>query len=213
MKRYSIFLILGILLLKKNELKVEKFEISNKYLLKISYQERDSDYMSYSAGYSLKPFTFLSDSLKIELIEKLLSFENDTSICYNKVTCLIPQYYRGNNPKSLHYELQVEALHMINFIAFTHLSYFYSPFPVLYDMNSKKEIVSHSSGLKDVFSLYRKWFAKIKKKGFVNYRFPLRGSQYKWYGGKQHDMFFTKYPNWPKDAPGDPKTQASPLNY
>lgn len=143
----------------------------------------------------------MTDSVKFFLIEALLSKINDTAVCGKPVEVLSYRY-RGRysrNPQSTRYNLQIEALVLINYIAFSSDAVGYSPFPVLIDKKSKKEFTTIGKELNAVVREYQKWFKKIKQNGFKNYQLPLMNKKYEWYGSLySKQRVFTKTPEWAK---------------
>lgn len=118
---------------------------------------------------------------KILMIEELLRYEKDTSGSAMAVTCYNPkisQYYIGNIQS---YTLQVEALYLINIIAFQD-PFNYAPYPLLIDKKSGKintgDIISQS------YKSYKKWLNRVKDMGLqsaeTNDIRPLSGN-ISWY--------------------------------
>ena len=141
----------------------------------------------------------MTDSVKLFLIASLLSKTDDTSVCGKPVEALSYRY-RGRynrNPQSTRYNLQIEALILINYIAFSGDAVEYSPFPVLFNKKRSKEFTTAGKDLSPVIREYQKWFTKIKQHGFNNYQLPLMSKKYEWYGSlysKQRK--FSKTPEW-----------------
>ena len=96
------------------------------------------------------------------MIDELLRFEGDSRLCILKVTnysALSSQLYTG---KSKQYSLQVEALFIINQLYFQK-PFYYSPFPVLFDKKNQQYLLTTESQISEVYSSYKKWFAKLRK--------------------------------------------------
>lgn len=134
---------------------------------------------------------------KISLIEQLMQFENDTTLSCTKV-----RSYNSNSKKyidniiSNRYSLQIYALFHINLICFGENAPFrYSPFPVLIDVESNREINFDTQSVSEVFQIYKEWFEKAKKSGFNNYTFPLFDTKYRWkFGDYSKKITFEKLP-------------------
>ncbi len=143
----------------------------------------------------------MTDSVKLFLIESLLSETNDTSVCGKPVEALSYRY-RGRhnrNPQSTRYNLQIEALILINYIALSSDAVDYSPFPVIYDKKKKKEITTTGKELDAVIKCYKKWFKRIKKNGFGQYNLPMISKQYEWYGSLfLSQKLYNERPKWEK---------------
>lgn len=155
----------------------------------------------YSASCYFGGLPNMTDSVKLSLIASLLSKTDDTSVCGKPVEALSYRY-RGRyfrNPQSARYNMQVEALVLINYIAFSSDAVEYSPFPVLIDKKSKKEFTTTGKELKAVIRDYEKWFKKIKQNGFKNYQLPLLNKKYEWYGSLySKQRIFAKTTEWTK---------------
>lgn len=155
----------------------------------------------YSASCYFGELPKMTDSVKLFLIETLLSKINDTSVCGKPVEALSYRY-RGRhnrNPQSTRYSLQIEALVLINYIALSSDAISYSPFPVIYDKKREKEITASGKELDDVIKCYKKWFEKIKRKGLKQYSLPMISQKYEWYGSLyQKQRMFEAPQKWEK---------------
>lgn len=184
---------------QEKQIVVEKIPFQGKQKIILKYQDDTSKLQAFNAGCEIRKFTYLPDATKIKAIEQLLSFENDTSISASTVTQYNTGYFKGERPVSKQYTLQVEALFYINYLALSAGALYYSPFPVLYDTISKREVNVSNADIKEVYSEYKKWFEEIRQRGFINYTVPLKASQYKWFGTVDKKDKFASYPYWRKD--------------
>lgn len=138
--------------------------------------------------YWLDSFITLSNSVKLLIIEKLLGYEDDTSLCCINV---VNRSFNGiegckGNPKGVtRYTIQVDALFMINRLVWPKLMELYSCAPVLYDSKLQKEINSNQEKIKCVFAEYKKWYEECKSKGSIPRYFPFNDGRYVWYGGRK----------------------------
>lgn len=138
--------------------------------------------------YWLDSFITLPDSSKLLIIEKLLEYENDTSLCCMNV---VNRSFNGiegcrGKPKGVtRYTIQVDALFMINRLCWPKWMELYSCTPVLYDNKLKKSINNDPKKIKIVYAEYRKWFLERKSKGKIGYYFPFNTGRYGWYGGRK----------------------------
>jgi len=180
------------------QIEVSKVKIRDNYKIELKYQNGDTVLFTSRAGCDVRKFTYLSESIKIRAIEELLKFEEDTSLCEFEVILYNTGYFKGVKPKQKVYNLQVDALFYINYLALSSSALFYSPYPLLYDNESKKEIGTNYQDIKNVFVFYKNWFDKVKKCGFVNYSYPLVASRYVWFGSIDKKVSFKKYPYWEK---------------
>ncbi|MBX3241935.1 MAG: hypothetical protein KIT80_13180 [Chitinophagaceae bacterium] len=163
---------------------------------KHSSLEKECGDFSYELVYTA------SINQKINLIEALMQFENDTSLSCSKV-----KSYSSINKKYLdsiysnRYSLQISALFHINLICFGEYAPFrYAPFPVLIDCNENKEINFDIQSIKEVFEIYKAWFDIAKKSKFRNYTFPLYDTKYKWkHGDYSKEIIFKELPEIKSD--------------
>jgi hypothetical protein len=181
------------------QIEVNKVKIGNNYKIELKYQNGDTVLFTSRAGCDVREFTYLSESIKIKAIEELLKFEEDTSLSEFEVTLYNTGYFKSEKPKQKLYNLQVDALFYINYLALSSSALFYSPYPLLYDKERKKEIGTDYQEIKNVFDIYKNWLSKVKKCGFANYSYPLVDSKYVWFGSIDKKITFKKYPYWEKD--------------
>jgi hypothetical protein len=143
-----------------------------------------------------KKITLLSDTAKIRLINELMDFATDTSKCFVPLVILSNHYMGKTRPISKQYNCQIEALILINYIAFSSDAFTYSPYPLLYEKSSGKEVYGDGIALSAVIKIYREWFDNILKNGFSNYSYPLFDKQYEWFGSITKQVVFKHYPLW-----------------
>ena len=162
------------------------------YKIFVAVPTKDKIILSDNFGYRYYYFSGINDSVKLLIIDKLLAFEDDSSLC-----CLAPTGYRegtldctafGYTSKS--YNIQIDALFIINKIAFKDFATMYSCAPVLYDKITETEINDKPELIKEVYKQYKKWFNECKQIGKIKKYFPFNDGRYVWYGGKK--SFFTK---------------------
>ena len=77
-------------------------------------------------------------------------------------------------------------------------AFYYSPYPLVYDNKSGREICCGSSELDSIVVIYKKWFKKLRKEGFNNFCYPLAQKKYEWFGGKVKQQKIKEYPQWDK---------------
>jgi hypothetical protein len=169
------------------------------FSIKIEYDSGRAKFYSASCYFGELPH--MTDSVKLFLIESLLSKIKDTFICGKPVEALSYRYKGryNQNPQSTRYNLQIEALVLINYIALSSEAVDYSPFPVIYHKKKMKEITTAGKELDVVIKSYKKWFKQIKKNGFREYNLPMISKQYEWYGSLyQKQRLFNAPPKWEK---------------
>ncbi|MFT3993620.1 MAG: hypothetical protein QM660_04885 [Dysgonomonas sp.] len=131
-----------------------------------------------------KIFNMYSNEDKIKILEELLEYGKDTSLSGKKV-----RWYgkgiEGKKPESVSYTLQVEALYIITLLTTSNYAPYYSPYPVLIDSTTGKEITDNQKEINKVYKIYCDWVKKNKKTGFKNFRPPLYKSKYSWYASDE----------------------------
>ncbi len=148
----------------------------------------DTFMLESQVEYWLDSFIILPDSSKLLIIEKLLEYENDTSLCCMNI---VNRSFNGiegcrGKPKGVaRYTIQVDAMFIINRLCWPKLMELYSCTPVLYDSKLKKDINSDQKKIKIVFEAYKKWFAECKAKDNIPKYFPFNDGRYVWYGGRK----------------------------
>lgn len=179
--------------------KTELFERGSKKSIVITVRKENGNTKKYGAGCGFKDISELNDSAKLVLLDTLFAILDDTTYYYGNVKPLSYRYNGRYNrlPQSIHYNTQVAALVMINYIAFSSEAVSYSPFPVLYHKKRKEEFSTTGKELNAVITAHRKWFKKIKKRGLKNYSLPLLNKKHEWYGSLyQKQRLFKKAPKW-----------------
>ncbi len=153
----------------------------------------------YFAGCSFKSIALLPDTTKMRLIGELFDYTSDTIMCNNTIYNLSGRYaVIRKQPLSRQYNLQVDALVLINYIALSSKAFYYSPYPLLYDKETGTEICCNSEGLNTVIAIYKNWYLELKQKGFNDYCYPLCDKRYEWFAGKFKQQKFKGYPQWDK---------------
>ncbi len=158
----------------------------NGYKLFLLLKEGDSILMS-NTFYDLKGFTTLADSIKLQIVRRLLNYKTDSSRCCLPVSGYVHNYNEGctGSPNSKYYNIQIDALFMINRLCFSKLSDRYSCHPVLYDTKEKNEINDSVNLITNVFGEYEKWYMECKSKGKIGDYFPFNDGRYVWFGGRK----------------------------
>lgn len=101
---------------------------------------------------------------KLRMIQELLKYEGDTSLCAVKANCYNQKRSQMVPKSSEYYSLQVEALFIINHIIFTD-PYSYSAYPILRDKEGQNIETINGELIKTAFVLYKNWFEKVKTTG------------------------------------------------
>lgn len=155
------------------------------YKLVISVSQRDTIIKTPTDFYDLDEIVKLSDSVKFVIIKKLLKFKGDTSLCCRKVNRF---FYEGiertcvGRPKTQYYNIQIDALYMINKIVHPEGVSMYSCFPVIIDWKSKQEINNRTDLIIDYYKVYKKCLRIALKTGRILDSFRFNTKKYAWYG-------------------------------
>lgn len=170
---------------------------SNGYNLIIQESLAGAD--NFCSPFSYNLLFSSSDYQKIDLIQKLLMYSNDTSNSCINLKCYSTKAFKkyGNEFSSYKLNIQVMALYHINLICFAQFSVFkYSPYPILYDTIENKIINNDFEKMKEVFQIYKNWFEENKESEFKNFSFPLFNSRYKWiHGNYEEKLSFNELPS------------------
>ena len=153
--------------------------------------DTDTGTLKSALDYWLDPFINMADSNKLKIVSKLLTFENDTSLCCMDATSRSFNGIEGcrGKPKNVNrFNIQIDALFMINRLCWPKTMEFYSCTPVLYDQKKKIVINSNPKKISLVFKDYIQWYQKCLKEGKVSKYFPFNEGRYVWYGGRKNNL-------------------------
>ena len=175
--KYSALFIFLMLNLKCNS---QQQKIITNYFHKVSHDcdHNNSNKLSYYKIEFIKgknpimpcsyffDFKNYSESEKIGMIQELLTYEDDTSLCSVKINCYNPKRSQMT-PKGIeYYSIQVEALFIINHIILSD-PFSYSAFPILRNVGGDNIETIKGNLVKQAFSFYKKWLEKVKKEGLI----------------------------------------------
>ncbi len=136
-------------------------------------------YYDYSNIYKLH------DSVRLKIVEYLLQFTFDTSICCNVVQSYDNVEYPGcynKTPASNNFSIRIEALFIINRVIYNTYTYRIGCYPVLYDSETKQEINNNNCLINIMVERYRAWYKLYKDTGKLpDYHF-LNEGRIKWWG-------------------------------
>lgn len=85
-------------------------------------------------------------------------------------------------PKTQYYNIQIDALYMINKIVHPEGISMYSCFPVIIDWKSKQEINDCKDLIIDYYKVYEKCLMVARKTGRIQDSFRFNTKKYAWYG-------------------------------
>jgi len=160
------------------------------YKLELSAKGDQRNNQNVLCGYEYdKIFSVYTQAEKVEILEELLSFEGDTSICAKEVCNYGSKSFK--RPITKIYTTQIDALYLFTILTVSSYSPNYCPFPVLYDNKTGKEINNDQKKISKVFKIYRNWLKENKRKRFVNYNVPLRNTRFEWFS-TQKDFKYDK---------------------
>jgi hypothetical protein len=146
--------------------------------------------LSNRKNYNLHQFQQLDLSIKLKIVDALLSYKSDTSTACLPVSSYgyngIENTCRGN-PQSKRLSIQVEALYLINQLFYQHASSFYFCYPVIVENETGKEVNDDAAIIELFYQNYEKWYAEVKRTGKINKDFPFNTGAYSWYGGRKSE--------------------------
>ena len=134
-------------------------------------------------GFIVDSIKNLSESEKIVVAQKLLTFQDDKRLSGVKIT----QYVKLPDCQSYRLEpipvqIRIEALYLINILVIG--NYTVSPYPYL----SKNGTIQNNIYAKKAFKYYKKWVLKIGKEGLMpncsENNLPLAGKKIYWIGSR-----------------------------
>lgn len=155
------------------------------YKLVIYVNRGDTVIKTPSDFYDLDEIVKLSDSVKLVIIEKLLKFKGDTSLCCRKVNRFFDEGIERTcigRPKTQYYNIQIDALYMVNKIVHPDGVSMFSCFPVIIDWKSKQEINNRTDLIIDYYRVYEKCLRIALKTGRITDSFHFNTKKYAWYG-------------------------------
>lgn len=196
MNRYSLMIFKTLILLligqsnyaqtKVEILKVSCQDVYDGYKLIIHIKQEAKDIYSDTSGYELKDFINIPDSVKLQVVAKLLEFTNDTTNCCLPVVRYDYGGIDGDNrrPLTKRYSIQIDALFMINRLCFPSLINRYSNKPVLFDKVDNSEANQNFRAIEELIQSYKVWYQHSLKQNFISPDFPFNSGRYVWLGGK-----------------------------
>lgn len=135
--------------------------------------------------YNYREVCRLPDSIKIRIIEKVFEFVSDTSMCCQKVNMYQNIDHMGCFnywPSSKDFSIRVEALFIINRIAYYPITFRVGCYPVLFDTETKREINDDNSLINIMIEHYREWLKEYKRTDKLPYYRFLREGRIRWWG-------------------------------
>jgi len=154
------------------------------YKLVVIIEYKDT-IITTSEDYDLVQLTGLPDSTKLTIVEQLLKFKNDLSVCCRKV---YKYYFEGiertciGKPQSQTFSIQIDALYMINKIVHPYGTSMYSCYPVIIDWKSKAEINNCPDLVADYYKVYEKRLKECLRTKMIGDTFQFNTTKYAWFG-------------------------------
>lgn len=124
-------------------------------------------------------FNEYNNDEKLAILEVLLSFEGDTSICSKKVCNYGSKKFK--KPKTILYTTQIDALYLFTNLVVSSYAPNYCPFPVLFDRKEKKEINDCQEKISQIFKIYREWLIGLRINRVKKFKVPLNDEKYEWF--------------------------------
>jgi len=155
--------------------------------LVLNHKQDSITYRSSLYNYDLNHFINLNDSDKLILIEQLLKYEKDNSLCCLDV---IGHGFNGIEgcrgvPISKRYSIQIDALYIINRLCWPKNMELYSCYNVLFDTLTKKEINHNNEKILLFFKEYENWYRQCKIHNKIDKDFSFNNGRYKWFAGRK----------------------------
>ncbi|MEQ1553809.1 MAG: hypothetical protein ABL929_06510 [Ferruginibacter sp.] len=114
----------------------------------------------------------------IQILREYLAFEGDTAKS-NRRFHFKPAYYSTLPEDTVGYTIQVEALY-----SFTRLlTIGFPPIrPTIVNRKTGEHLNTNLGAIREVYEIYRNWFAQNAKNDFKSISLPLEGTSYAWLG-------------------------------
>lgn len=179
----NLFLVLNlftspiILFAQDFQVNVSKVQLKRDYegfLLQVEVKkESESNKIiagNYSSSYGfLKSYSF---DEQIKILEELSKYFTDFSLCSDKVSAhfLTTRVQGVTQVESTQYCIAIEAMFLMNYMAFGEAGMYLAKYPVLFNKCTKKEInVNDSENIIKMTQIYRNWINGLKSKGHISY--------------------------------------------
>jgi hypothetical protein len=107
---------------------------------------------------------YYDEKEKISMIEELLNYEGDTSLCSSRITCYNPKRSQTVPEGIEYYSIQLEALFIINHIILKD-PYSFSPYPMLRNFGGYKIETIKGELIQAAYKSYKDWLKYVKKEG------------------------------------------------
>ncbi|WP_187773849.1 hypothetical protein [Sphingobacterium hotanense] len=176
------------------------------YLLKITvekdggrYETRPGDYQNWVDF--MWQFEFKE---RAEILKQLSHYFDDYSLCSKAVDALLPAIGTvgtlDHNSKETRYTIAVEAMFLINWMAFGDMATFLSTKPILFDVEKKTAVAYDDyKSIKKLAKFYNRWVKKKQKDGNISFleMFELDSGDVIWEGSdamqtEERKQFFKK---------------------
>ncbi|WP_187773850.1 hypothetical protein [Sphingobacterium hotanense] len=191
---FLLFISLNILNAQESKICVSKEAVKmdyDGYLLKITvekdgrrYETRPGDYQQWVDF--MWQFEFKE---RVEILKQLSHYFDDYSLCSKAVEALLPAIGMprtiGHDSKETRYTIAVEAMFLINWMAFGDMAAFLSTKPILFDVEKKTAVAYDDyKSIKKLAKLYRRWVKKKQKDEDISMfeMFELDSGQVIWEG-------------------------------
>ncbi len=206
---FLLFISSNILNAQESKICVSKEAIKmdyDGYLLKITvekdggrYETRPGDYQNWVDF--MWQFEFKE---RAEILKQLSHYFDDYSLCSKAVDALLPAIGTvgtlDHNSKETRYTIAVEAMFLINWMAFGDMATFLSTKPILFDVEKKTAVAYDDyKSIKKLAKFYNRWVKKKQKDGNISFleMFELDSGDVIWEGSdamqtEERKQFFKK---------------------
>ncbi|NIG56497.1 hypothetical protein [Chitinophaga sp. Cy-1792] len=174
---------------KSYKINVSKQECPNKngFCLNVEVSRYDTviSNLNEQSFYNYEEIYMLPDAVKIKVIEALLPYLSDSSLCCRKVRTYENMEYPGcyrERPVSTNFPINIETLFIINRVAYNPFTFRIGCYPVLYSMGLEREINNDQQQIKLMVAHYKEWFKLYKSTGELPPNTILNAGKIRWWG-------------------------------
>jgi len=125
---------------------------------------------NYSSSYAfLRSYSFEE---QIKILEELAKYFTDFSLCSEKVSArfLTTRVQGVTQVESTQYCIAIEAMFLMNYMAFGEAGMYLAKYPVLFNKCTRKEInMNDSENIIKMTKIYSNWINSLKSKGYISH--------------------------------------------
>ena len=125
---------------------------------------------NYSSSYGFLMGYTLEEQIKI--LEELAKYFTDFSLCSEKVSAhfLTTRIQGVTRVESKQYCIAIEAMFLMNYMAFGEAGMYLAKYPVLFNKCTRKEVnMTDSESIVKMTKIYSNWINNLKSKGYISH--------------------------------------------